>query len=825
MGFSSDLWCSQGHSVLLRLQDSELRLMEMMKKWMTNRIKSDREYSVLLHQMFSQVEKQESGIQPGGLEYISQLNKSWTTIVNQVEVLSRIVKKHSEDVNSGPINKLTLLIRDKQQLKKMYSEQWQSLNFDFIKVTQTEMDKIRSHYRQQAKDTSSAKRKYQDASRDKDRDKTRDKYIKTTMKMHQLHNQYVLAVRSAELHHQSHYRQALPGLLDSLQELHEEMVYILKEILQEYHEITSLVQEEVLSVHKEITEAIEAIDPRKEYESFIEQNRSVAEVPPLVTFDTSLLDEVDNLQPGELQLNELTLESMQHSLTATDEELESLRDTIDSRQATIRQISTEIAAEERSAGCRSRIYIFSKKCALEESRQQMHVLLCTKGKLEAQRVLLARKLKDLGNKEPPPAIQLDEDGYSISSIEKEKESKALSLETLKSHISGIFRPKFTLPPLVPIIPAVQKPLCQQDWYHGAIPRLETQQLLVSEGDFLVRESQNKGEYVLSVMSAGQCRHFIIQHTDNQYRFDGESFPTIPLLIESLLKTGQPVTKKTGAILVKPVNKDKWALDHDEVILGDRIGRGNFGEVFSGRMKNDNTPVAVKMCRESLPSDQKNKFLMEARILKQYSHPNIVKLIGVCTQKQPIYIVMELVEGGDFLTFLRNEAKRLRTKDLIKMSEHAAAGMAYLESKHCIHRDLAARNCLVTEKHILKISDFGMSREEEDGVYSSTGGMKQIPVKWTAPEALNYGRFTTESDIWSYGILLWETFSLGGTPYPMMTNQQTREEVEQGYRLDAPESCPEEVHNIMMRCWDYNPKKRPTFSCIYQELLEIRKRWK
>uniref|UniRef100_A0A4W3ILD9 Tyrosine-protein kinase n=1 Tax=Callorhinchus milii TaxID=7868 RepID=A0A4W3ILD9_CALMI len=753
MGFSSDLWCSQGHSVLLRLQDSELRLMEMMKKWMTNRIKSDREYSVLLHQMFSQVEKQESGIQPGGLEYISQLNKSWTTIVNQVEVLSRIVKKHSEDVNSGPINKLTLLIRDKQQLKKMYSEQWQSLNFDFIK---TEMDKIRSHYRQQAKDTSSAKRKYQDASRDKDRDKTRDKYIKTTMKMHQLHNQYVLAVRSAELHHQSHYRQALPGLLDSLQELHEEMVYILKEILQEYHEITSLVQEEVLSVHKEITEAIEAIDPRKEYESFIEQNRSVAEVPPLVTFDTSLLDEVDNLQPGELQLNELTLESMQHSLTATDEELESLRDTIDSRQATIRQISTEIAAEERSAGCRSRyVNTALKKCALEESRQQMHVLLCTKGKLEAQRVLLARKLKDLGNKEPPPAIQLDEDGYSISSIEKEKESKALSLETLKSHISGIFRPKFT----------------------------------------------------------------------NQYRFDGESFPTIPLLIESLLKTGQPVTKKTGAILVKPVNKDKWALDHDEVILGDRIGRGNFGEVFSGRMKNDNTPVAVKMCRESLPSDQKNKFLMEARILKQYSHPNIVKLIGVCTQKQPIYIVMELVEGGDFLTFLRNEAKRLRTKDLIKMSEHAAAGMAYLESKHCIHRDLAARNCLVTEKHILKISDFGMSREEEDGVYSSTGGMKQIPVKWTAPEALNYGRFTTESDIWSYGILLWETFSLGGTPYPMMTNQQTREEVEQGYRLDAPESCPEEVHNIMMRCWDYNPKKRPTFSSIYQELLEIRKRWK
>ncbi|MEE6503413.1 hypothetical protein FKM82_004821 [Ascaphus truei] len=174
------------------------------------------------------------------------------------------------------------------------------------------------------------------------------------------------------------------------------------------------------------------------------------------------------------------------------------------------------------------------------------------------------------------------------------------------------------------------------------------------------------------------------------------------------------------------------------MLGERIGKGNFGEVFSGRLLADNTPVAVKTCRDTLPPDLKDKFLLEARILKQYSHPNIVKLIGVCTLKHPIYIVMELVQGGDFLTFLRNEGNKPKVKELIKMTENAAAGMDYLESKHCIHRDLAARNCLVTDKNVLKISDFGMSREEEGGVYSSTGGMKQIPVKWTAPEALNYG---------------------------------------------------------------------------------------
>ncbi|XP_078388515.1 tyrosine-protein kinase Fes/Fps isoform X2 [Cetorhinus maximus] len=766
MGFSTDLWCSQGHTMLLRLQDSELRLLEMMKRWMSNRVKSDKEYSGLLHQMFSQVEKQENTQQAGGLDYISQVNKS----------------------------------------------------------TQSETERLKLQYRQQVKETNSAKRKFQEASKDRDRDRMKDKYVKSTMKMHLLHNQYVLAVKSAEVHHQHYYQQGLPALLNTLQDLHEEMVLILKEILQEYQEITSLVQEEVVTIHREISDVIEAISPHTEYESFIEQNRSVAEVPPLVTFDTSLLEDLDNLPVGELELNDLTIESMQHSLTSIEEELQSLTGTIDNRQATIRQISTEITAEEQSSGCRSRVYIFSKRCALEESQQQVQVLLCNKGRLEAQRLSLQQKLKELGDREPPSALQLEEDRYSNSSVGKDN-LRALSIETLKTHFSGLFKPKFSLPPLVQVVPAVQKPLCQQSWYHGAIPRMETQQLLVNEGDFLVRESQNKGEYVLSVLSAGQCRHFIIQHADSQYRFDGESFPTIPLLIDNLLKSKQPVTKKTGAILMKPIAKDKWVLDHEDVLIGDRIGRGNFGEVFSGRMRNDNTLVAVKMCRESLPADQKNKFLMEARILKQYDHPNIVRLIGVCTQKQPIYIVMELVQGGDFLTFLRNEANNLSTKDLIKMAENAASGMAYLESKHCIHRDLAARNCLVSEKNVLKISDFGMSREEEDGVYSSTGGMKQIPIKWTAPEALNYGRFTTESDIWSYGILLWETFTLGSTPYPTMTNQQTREEVEQGYRLSAPESCPEEIYSIMCRCWQYDPKKRPSFSIVHQELLTIRKKWR
>ncbi|XP_029437607.1 tyrosine-protein kinase Fer-like [Rhinatrema bivittatum] len=380
-----------------------------------------------------------------------------------------------------------------------------------------------------------------------------------------------------------------------------------------------------------------------------------------------------------------------------------------------------------------------------------------------------------------------------------------------------------LPPPLPLVPAIDRPLTQQDWYYGAIPRQETRCLLTSNGDFLVRESHGKpGEYVVSVLAEGQCKHFIIQCINNEYLFelDGKRFPTIPLLINFHLKNRQVLTKKSQVLLRRPITKAKWILDHEDVLLGELLGAGNFGEVYSGRLAYDNTPVAVKTCRECLPPEIKNKFLLEARILRKYDHPNIVKLIGVCPWKQPIYIIMELVPGGDFLTFLRREGIRLWIKDLLRFAEQAAAGMAYLESQHCIHRDLAARNVLVGEGNVLKISDFGMSRQEEDGVYSSSVGIKHIPIKWTAPEALKYGRYSTESDVWSYGILLWEMFSYGATPYTGMSNQQTLSQVERGFRMKAPKNCPPEVYEIMLMCWDVNPSHRPKFSKILHEVVKL-----
>ncbi|XP_052417407.1 tyrosine-protein kinase Fes/Fps isoform X1 [Carassius gibelio] len=833
MGFSEDLWCPQGHTALIKLQESELRLMEVMKKWMTQRAKSDREFSVQLHQMSAIVEKLDGSQPGGGLDYISQFNKSWNVLVSQTESLSRIMRKHSEDLMVGPLSKLTLLTRDKQQLRKTYGEQWNLLNQELFRVTQTELDRLKSIYRQLVRDATQAKRKYQEASKDKERERAKERYIKATLKLHEHHNEYVLSVKAAQVHHQLHYGQSQPALLGALQTLQEEMVLILKEILQEYFDLSSVLQDEVVSVHTEMANALKAIQPKTEYENFIQQNRSRGEVPACVEFDCSLLEDAEDLKPEDLQLNELTVEGIQHRLTAVEEELLGLASTLSSQQAIVNQLELDLQKEEGSANTGQRVYQFSKRNALEDSRQQVVLSMVARARLDVQRRLLADKLETLGSKEAPP-IGLDDDRISITSSnsERDKDHKLLNVDVIVGHLSSLFKPKYTssvfytshqVPPALAPVPELEKPLTQQSWYHGAIPRLEVQELLKNDGDFLVRESQGKQEYVLSVHWGGQCRHFLIQSADGVYRLDGEGFPSVPLLIKHLLSSHQSVTKKTEIVLKRPVVKDKWVLEHDDVILGQSIGRGNFGEVFSGRMHSDNTPVAVKACRENLPAEHKNKFLMEARILKQYDHPNIVKLIGVCTQKQPIYIIMELVQGGDFLSFLRTEGHNLRTKMLIKMAENVASGMAYLESKKCIHRDLAARNCLVGERSVVKISDFGMSRQEQDGVYSATGGMKQIPVKWTAPEALNYGRYTTESDVWSFGVLLWETFSRGVTPYTIpqnLNNQQTRDEVEKGYRMPAPNNCPGEIYALMCQCWQYDPRSRPSFRKLKADLYAL-----
>nr|XP_020824501.1 tyrosine-protein kinase Fer isoform X3 [Phascolarctos cinereus] len=795
MGFGSDL--KNSHDALLKLQDWELRLLETVKKFMALRIKSDKEYASTLQNLCNQIDKESTA----HMNYVSNVSQTWLLMIQQTEQLSKIMKTHAEDLNSGPLHRLTMMIKDKQQVKKSYMGVHQQIEADMFKVTKTELEKLKTSYRQLIKEMNYAKEKYKEAlAKGKETEKAKDRYDKATMKLHVLHNQYVLALKGAQLHQHQYYDTTLPQLLDSLQKMQEEMINALKSIFDEYSQITSLVTEEIVNVHKEIQTSVEQIDPSTEYNNFIDVYRSPAIEEQEIEFDASLLEENESLQANEIMWNNLTAESLQIII----------------------------------------VLLLSQKQALEELKQSVQQLRCAESKFTAQKELLEQKVQENEGKEPPPVFNYEEDARSVTSMErKEKLSK---FESLRHSIAGMIRsPKSMLgssscaPSKVAekpcasskkfcdVISASDKPLVEQDWYHGAIPRIEAQELLKQQGDFLVRESHGKpGEYVLSVFSDGQRRHFIIQFADNLYRFEGTGFTNIPQLIDYHYTTKQVITKKSGVVLLNPVVKDKkWVLSHEDVTLGELLGKGNFGEVYKGTLK-DKTAVAVKTCKEDLPQELKIKFLQEAKILKQYDHPNIVKLIGVCTQRQPIYIIMELIPGGDFLSFLRKKKDELKPKQLVKFSLDAASGMAYLESKNCIHRDLAARNCLVGENNILKISDFGMSRQEDGGIYSSSG-LKQIPIKWTAPEALNYGRYSSESDAWSFGILLWETFSLGVCPYPGMTNQHAREQVEQGYRMSAPHKCPEEIYKIMLKCWDYKPENRPKFSELQKELAAIKKK--
>lgn len=747
-------------------------------------------------------------------------------MIQQTEQLSRIMKTHAEDLNSGPLHRLTMMIKDKQQVKKSYVGIHQQIEAEMIKVTKTELEKLKSSYRQLIKEMNSAKEKYKEAlAKGKETEKAKERYDKATMKLHMLHNQYVLALKGAQLHQSQYYDTTLPLLLDSVQKMQEEMIKALKGIFDDYSQITSLVTEEIVNVHKEIQMSVEQIDPSTEYNNFIDVHRTIAAKEQEIEFDTSLLEENENLQANEIMWNNLTADSLQVMLKTLAEELTQTQQMLLHKEAAVLELEKRI--EESFETCEKKsdiVLLLGQKQALEELKQSVQQLRCTEAKCAAQKALLEQKVQENDGKEPPPVVNYEEDARSVTSMErKERLSK---FESIRHSIAGIIKsPKSVLgssTQVCDVISVGERPLAEHDWYHGAIPRIEAQELLKQQGDFLVRESHGKpGEYVLSVYSDGQRRHFIIQFVDNLYRFEGTGFSNIPQLIDHHFNTKQVITKKSGVVLLNPIPKDKkWVLNHEDVSLGELLGKGNFGEVYKGTLK-DKTPVAIKTCKEDLPQELKIKFLQEAKILKQYDHPNIVKLIGVCTQRQPVYIIMELVPGGDFLTFLRKRKDELKLKQLVRFSLDVAAGMLYLESKNCIHRDLAARNCLVGENNTLKISDFGMSRQEDGGVYSSSG-LKQIPIKWTAPEALNYGRYSSESDVWSFGILLWETFSLGVCPYPGMTNQQAREQVERGYRMSAPQNCPEEVFTIMMKCWDYKPENRPKFNDLHKELTVIKK---
>ncbi|XP_040910746.1 ephrin type-A receptor 4-A-like isoform X2 [Toxotes jaculatrix] len=264
-----------------------------------------------------------------------------------------------------------------------------------------------------------------------------------------------------------------------------------------------------------------------------------------------------------------------------------------------------------------------------------------------------------------------------------------------------------------------------------------------------------------------------------------------------------------------------------------IGMGEFGEVCSGRLRVQGKReiyVAIKSLKAGYSDKQRRDFLSEASIMGQFDHPNIIRLEGVVTRCKPLMIITEYMENGSLDAFLRKHDGQFTVIQLVGMLRGIASGMKYLSDMSYVHRDLAARNILVNSNLVCKVSDFGLSRVLEDdpeaayttreatGTYLSPGG--KIPIRWTAPEAIAYRKFTTASDVWSYGIVMWEVVSYGERPYWDMNNQDVIKAIEEGYRLPAPMDCPVVLHQLMLDCWERERAERPTFSQILNMLDKL-----
>uniref|UniRef100_A0A672L7X7 receptor protein-tyrosine kinase n=1 Tax=Sinocyclocheilus grahami TaxID=75366 RepID=A0A672L7X7_SINGR len=254
-----------------------------------------------------------------------------------------------------------------------------------------------------------------------------------------------------------------------------------------------------------------------------------------------------------------------------------------------------------------------------------------------------------------------------------------------------------------------------------------------------------------------------------------------------------------------------------------IGAGEFGEVCSGNLRlpgKREILVAIKTLKSGYTEKQRRDFLSEASIMGQFDHPNIIHLEGVVTKSTPVMIITEFMENGSLDSFLRQNDGQFTAIQLVGMLRGIAAGMKYLCDMNYVHRDLAARNILVNSNLVCKVSDFGLSRfledDTSDPTYTSALGGK-IPIRWTAPEAIQYRKFTSSSDVWSYGIVMWEVMSYGERPYWDMSNQDVINAIEQDYRLPPPMDCPNALHQLMLDCWQKDRNNRPKFNQIVNTL--------
>uniref|UniRef100_G3Q3W1 Tyrosine-protein kinase n=1 Tax=Gasterosteus aculeatus aculeatus TaxID=481459 RepID=G3Q3W1_GASAC len=348
-------------------------------------------------------------------------------------------------------------------------------------------------------------------------------------------------------------------------------------------------------------------------------------------------------------------------------------------------------------------------------------------------------------------------------------------------------------------------LVQFGWYSKQVNRNKAEELLRKEdkeGAFVVRDSSTPGAFTVSLYTksgAGSgvacIKHYHIKETLTSppqfYLAEKHLFSSVPELIE--------YHKHNAA--------EKWEINPSELTFMKELGSGQFGVVRLGKWRAQHR-VAIKAIRAGAMYEE--DFIEEAKVMMRLSHPKLVQLYGVCSQQKPIYIVTEFMEHGCLLNFLRQRRGSFGLGSLLSICLDICEAMEHLEAHRFIHRDLASRNCLVNDSLVVKVSDFGMTRYVLDDQYTSSSGAK-FPVKWSPPEVFNFCKYSSKSDVWSYGVLMWEVFTEGRMPFEQSQNHEVVTMVTKGQRLHRPKMAPLAIYDIMQLTWQERPDDRPSFS--------------
>lgn len=365
-------------------------------------------------------------------------------------------------------------------------------------------------------------------------------------------------------------------------------------------------------------------------------------------------------------------------------------------------------------------------------------------------------------------------------------------------------------------------------------RVDAEKLLMTSlnryGSYLVRDSgTTPGDYVISVRDKERVRHYRARRLD-----DGGFFVTRRATFDTIVDLVVYYQQQADGLCVnlicpcvhseKPQTaglsrqaNEEWEIDRNEITIVKKLGAGDFAEVWEG-LWNHTTAVAVKMLKQDYVSMQ--ELPQVASVMKKLRHQKLIQLYAMCTKEEPIYIITELMKHGSLLDYLRGEGRFLKFPQLVDMSAQVAAGMAYLEEQNFIHRRLTARQILVGENLICKIADYALTQVIDKDIYEGRTGALKFPIKWTAPEVLLYEQFSIRSDVWSFGVVLYEITTYGRLPYPGMTNEEVLEKVQQGYRMPCPRGCPDKLYDIMLDCWQEESSNRPTFETLQWCLEEF-----